>query len=63
MNSGQKLVAETQSQVEPKLKALEQTLSKKLTAAGAGPAAAPAGSAPAPKAAAASKAAASSAKK
>ena len=59
---GQKLVAETQAQVEPKLKALEQTLSNKLSAAGAGPAAAPSGAAPAPKAAA-PKAAASNAKK
>lgn len=41
---GQKLVAETQSQVEPKLKALEQLVSKKLTAAAGGTASA----APAP---------------
>ena len=42
----EKLVAEMQPQVEPKLKALDQLVSKKLTAA-AGPAAAPANSAPA----------------
>ena len=63
---GQKLVADTQAQVEPKLKALEQTLSKKLSAAGAGsgaPGATPSGAASAPKAAAAPKATGSSAKK
>lgn len=37
---GQKLVADMQAQVDPKLKALEQLVSKKLTAA-AGPAAGP----------------------
>ena len=65
---GQKLVADTQAQVEPKLKALEQSVSKKFSAAGAGasaPAAGPATPAPAAKPAAsgAPKAAASGAKK
>ena len=65
---GQKLVADTQAQVEPKLKALEQSVSKKFSAAGAGasaPAAGPATPAPATKPAAsgAPKAAASGAKK
>ena len=65
---GQKLVADTQAQVEPKLKALEQIVSKKFSAAGAGasaPAAGPATPAPATKPAAsgAPKAAASGAKK
>ena len=63
---GQKLVADTQAQVEPKIKALEQSLSKKLIAAGAGPAAAGAASSvpgSVPKAAAAPRAAGSSAKK
>ena len=58
---GQKLVAETQAQVEPKLKALEQTIGKKLNAAAA--AAPTAGPSSAPKAAAAPKTAASGAKK
>lgn len=65
---GQKLVADTQAQVEPKLKALEQIVSKKFSAAGAGasaPAAGPVTPAPAAKPAAsgAPKAAASGAKK
>ena len=63
---GQKLVADSQPQVEPKIKALEQSLSKMLSAAGAvptAPGAAPSSSASAAKAAAAPKAAASSAKK
>ena len=60
---GQKLVAETQATVEPKLKALEQLIGKKLNAA-ALPAASSAPSAPAgPAKAAASKAAASGARK
>ena len=62
---GQKLVADTQAQVEPKLKALEQSVTKKFAAAGAGATAPVAG--PATPAAAAKsgtpKAAASSAKK
>jgi hypothetical protein len=63
---GQKLVADTQAQVEPKLKTLEQSLTKKFSAAGAGataPAAGPAtpGSAAKP-AAGAAKPAASCAK-
>jgi hypothetical protein len=65
---GQKLVADTQAQVEPKLKALEQIVTKKFSAAGAGataPAAGPATPAPSAKPAAsgAPKAAASGAKK
>lgn len=61
---GQKLVAETRSQIEPKMKALEQAMGAKLAAVGVGPtgAAAPAGTS-GPKAAAAPKAAASGAKK
>jgi hypothetical protein len=47
---GAKLVADSRAQVEPKLKALEQVLTAKLSAAGGGGAAAPA--APASKAAA-----------
>ena len=61
----QKLVADTQAQVEPKLKALEQSVTKKFSAAGAGataPAAGPATPAAKP-AAGAAKPAASSAKK
>ncbi len=58
---GQKLVTETQAQVEPKLKALEQAIGKKLNAATA---AAPAASASSSqKAAAVPKPAASAAKK
>jgi len=62
---GQKLVADTQAQVEPKLKALEQTIGKKLNAAATAAPAAGTGSAPnsASKGAAASKPAASGAKK
>ncbi len=65
---GQKLVADTQTQVEPKLKALEQSVTKKFSAAGAGataPAAGPATPAAGAKPAAsgAPKAAASGAKK
>lgn len=65
---GQKLVADTQAQVEPKLKALEQSVTKKFSAAGAGataPAAGPATPAAGAKPAAsgAPKAAASGAKK
>jgi hypothetical protein len=58
---GQKLVADTQAQVEPKLKALEQTIGKKLNAAAT--AAPAAGTGSAPKAASAAKPAASGAKK
>lgn len=65
---GQKLVADTQAQVEPKLKALEQVVSKKFSAAGAGASAPAVGQAtPAPAAKPATsgtpKAAASGAKK
>lgn len=54
---GQKLVTETRPQIEPKLKALEQTMAARLNAAGAGgaapaPAAAPKAAGAAPKAAA-----------
>ena len=61
---GQKLVAETRPQIEPKMKTLEQVMGAKLVAVGAGPAgeAKPAG-ASAPKAAATPKAAASGPKK
>ena len=60
---GQKLVAETQATVEPKLKALEQLIGKKLNAA-ALPAASSASAAPAgPAKATSPKAAASGAKK
>lgn len=61
---GQKLVAETRPQIEPKMKTLEQVMGAKLIAVGAGPAgeAKPAG-ASAPKAAATPKAAASGPKK
>ena len=61
---GQKLVTETRTQIEPKLKALEQAMGARLNAAGAGAAggAAPATGA-APKAATPPKAAASGAKK
>ena len=46
---GQKLVAETRTQIEPKLKALEQVLTTKLRAAAGEPAAAASGAAkPAP---------------
>jgi hypothetical protein len=58
---GQKLVADTQAQVEPKLKALEQTIGKKLNAAATAAPAAGMGSAP--KAAPPAKPAASGAKK
>lgn len=64
---GQKLVADTRTQIEPKLKLLEQTMGARLNTAGAGGAAPAAGTAPAaggaPKAAVAPKAAASGAKK
>jgi hypothetical protein len=61
---GQKLVTETRPQIEPKLKALEQTMAARLSAAGAGGAAPGAAPAAAPKAAgAAPKAAASGVKK
>lgn len=56
---GQKLVAESRPQIEPKLKALEQAMAARLNAAG-GTASAPAA---APKAATAPKAAASGSKK
>ena len=62
---GQKLVADTRTQIEPKLKLLEQAMGARLNAAGAGgvaPGTAPAPAA-APKAAVAPKAAASAAKK
>lgn len=60
----QKLVTETRPQIEPKLKALEQTMAARLGAAGAGGAAPGAAPAAAPKAAgAAPKAAASGVKK
>ena len=60
----QKLVTETRPQIEPKLKALEQTMAARLNAAGAGGAAPGAAPAAAPKAAgAAPKAAASGVKK
>ena len=60
----QKLVTETRPQIEPKLKALEQTMAARLSAAGAGGAAPGAAPAAAPKAAgAAPKAAASGVKK
>ncbi len=54
---GQKLVADMQSQVDPKLKALEQLVSKKLTAAAGGPTGAAPTTAPAtaPKASGAKK--------
>ena len=55
---GQKLVADTRTQIEPKLKLLEQTMGARLNAAGTAPAAGGA-----PKAAVAPKAAASGAKK
>lgn len=58
---GQKLVTETRPQIEPKMKALEQTMGGRLNAAGAG-GATPA-AAPAPKAATAPKVAASGVKK
>lgn len=62
---GQKLVADTRTQIEPKLKLLEQAMGARLNAAGAGGAAPGTAPAPAaaPKAAVAPKAAASAAKK
>jgi hypothetical protein len=59
---GQKLVADTRTQIEPRLKALEQVIGTKLSAA-AGTSGAAAGSASAPKAAAAPKPAGSAPKK
>ena len=59
---GQKLVTDTRPQIEPKLKALEQAMSARLNAAGAGPTA-PAPAAAPKTAGAAPKAAASGVKK
>ena len=64
---GQRLVTDTRTQIEPKLKLLEQAMGARLNTAGAGGAAPAFGTAPAPgaapKAAVAPKAAASGAKK